>query len=574
MNEAEILAQASRPGWRVTGRKPEVEKRQVSDAVGNVTSQDVPTGNLVWTIASPDGKQVDSIVVSPSTAQSSNGFESPGYALVEGPTRNLPADAATSRPPTPAGKLEIVNDPRTGRPIKLRDPSTGTVIDLPDTPAGSRPSIVQGPKDSVYAWDGQNLTPLLPPSPDKPDKPQIIQGQRGALYSWDGSSLNQVKPGDAPERQVAVVDNQLIDKNTGQVIYTAPQGVKFQTSQDGTILAIDPANPSNVHVIWSPKRPPELVPGQNVNQQQILQRDPNTGELMAVPNPIAGQAQPTNVTGQTGPYILQQMPDGSFRRVPNPAYVPAFQQALQEHLDSIGQLEQQVANGQMTIADADRYKQLLGQRLDAQLQGTTPYQIEQDRQTRAAQRTATARDLLNQRVSSGTNLASSLLNGAINIVSNPHFMDPSALAGFSPFSGAFGYVTDLGGGPGVYDAASQAVQAGLKAGADPATSLLSAALGPAPQAQPQQADQTLPAVASQLPGEQLPQPSYNYTPETSAQSQARNQGALAGQLGAGVGAALGARAQYGQPNVAPTAVPAPMGLDPAAWLLSSALGRA
>ena len=67
-----------------------------------------------------------------------------------------------------------------------------------------------------------------------------------------------------------------------------------------------------------------------------------------------------------------------------------------------------------------------------------------------------------------------VLSSAVGLAGNQNFMDPSAVAGFSPFSGAADYVTNLGGGPDVYSAAAQAVRGGMSD--SPADALLHAAL--------------------------------------------------------------------------------------------------
>ena len=70
-----------------------------------------------------------------------------------------------------------------------------------------------------------------------------------------------------------------------------------------------------------------------------------------------------------------------------------------------------------------------------------------------------------------------MTSSALGIVGNQNFMDPGALMGFSPFSGAADYVTNLGGGPDVYSAAAGAVRGGMET--SPADALLQAALGSA-----------------------------------------------------------------------------------------------
>jgi hypothetical protein len=171
------------------------------------------------------------------------------------------------------------------------------------------------------------------------------------------------------------------------------------------------------------------------------------------------------------------MPDGTYRDVPVEGYQSPAIQRFQDLQDGINAIEGMLSRGEIDYATANNYKQALRANFDAAMQGTTPYQQKQDADRRRAERMQSGQSLLNQRVSSGSGLAESLLNSAVNIVGNKNFMDPSAVEGFSPFSGAFDYVTELGGGQGVYDAARQSVLAGMNDQSDPATALLSAAFG-------------------------------------------------------------------------------------------------
>lgn len=464
---AAALAAAQRPGWSRTGVRQHTTSKAVPDMefgkpTGTTHTEDVPDGLEEWTIASPDGKSTDTIVVQPPPPASDVGPWAGGigappptpYQVIQGPTKQLPADSRDTSPakPTPASGLEIIKDPTTGSPIKMRDPSTGTVIDLPAPAAGGKPSIVQGPKGSVYSWDGTNLNPLLPPqadAPKEPAKPQIVSGGNGSLYSWDGSQLNQVKPEDAAKPDVRVVGNQLVDTASGQVRYTAPEGAKFQTAQDGTILLVDPVNPTQPSVVWKPQQPPQLLPGQKPDQKDFIQQDPGTGALNKVANPI---------------------------------YQPAAIQQWQSLQDGITAIQGQLTRGEIDFPTAAKYKDALQQNFDASLMGTTPYQQQQDKQAAALQRAQTGASLLNQRVSAGSGLAQSLVNGAVGIAGNKNFMDPSAVQGLSIFGGANNvqdFVNSLGGGQGVQDSASGAVQTGLGGGGKPdyASALVQAALG-------------------------------------------------------------------------------------------------
>lgn len=469
--QKQVLDNIGRSGWDVTSSTAATDlvEGPADPATGKPTRvSKYPPGSQVWVISDGKGHN-QTMVVKP------------------------PTPVGTSVPwPTDASGNPTVPDDAAGQ-------TTFQVVDPPsDLPANATPTPARPPEPNVstsaakipvwndttkqYDWiDNPNYTPgstTRPPEPSVSTSAPQIPKWDTATNSWTWAPNPNYKPPEPKGPDVRVVGNQLIDVATGKPIYTAPEGVKFETAQDGTILAIDPANPGNPQVVWKPTKPPSMVPGQSVTQPNLLFTDPVTGQLTTQPNPIAGQGQPTAVTGQTGPTILQQMPDGSYRTVPNPAYQSKFQQSLADYQSAIGTIESQLASGALTIEQANQYKTALKSNLDAALQGTTPYQQWQDQQRRATERMQSGQSLLNQRVASGSGMAESLLNSAIGIVGNKNFMDPSAVAGFTPFAGARDYVTELGGGQGVYDAAAQAVKAGMSAD-DPASALLQSALNPA-----------------------------------------------------------------------------------------------
>lgn len=412
--QQQVLQSVGRDGWRVTGTRPETTRVAGRDAYNNPVTTDQPTGNQVWSIASSDGRQVDTIIVKPPTTPNV-AYENPddpgasipsdGYTVVQGPTHEVPAAPTQTRPPEPPTSTAAAS-------IPVWNAQTNTWEWKPN------PNYVSGAG-----------TQTRPPEPAVSTTAPQIPSWNAATSTWDWRPNPNYKAPDAKVPAVHVLNNTLVD-DTGRVIYTASEGSKFQSTQDGTILLVDPADPTNPQVVWKPTKAtvPDLLPGQKPDQPQFVQRDPVTGALSAVANPI---------------------------------YSPAAIQRFQELNDGITQIQGMLTRGEIDYATATGYKDALTQNFDASLRGTTPYQEFQDQQARAQQRMTTGAGLLNQRVSSGTGMADSLLSSAVGIVGNKNFMDPAAVAGFSPFSGAYNFVTALGGGQGVYDAAAGAAQRGL-----------------------------------------------------------------------------------------------------------------
>lgn len=479
MEQAEqaFLASIGLPGWVVRSRAPHMVKDPNPLPGGPVESK--ADGNVTWVIVGPKGER-DTMVVAPgSTGGTSANYT---YTAIELP-KNIPDPVKTLVTPVTANEKNeaALNDERSWNAANTKwgrvTHAEAAALDAKEAAAGrqltndERNAALAASRENRAIATDERVAANQAASNDIArarldlDRQNAARGDIKTVETDQGTQLVETKP-----------------DGTFAILHTFPPGIKTTTAQDGTILAIDPANPSKPPtIIWSPVKPPSMVPGQSVNQPNFLFTDPKTGELTTQANPIAGQGPPSEVTGQQGPTILQKMPDGTYRTVPNPAYQSKFQQALNDYQGGISAIESQLATGAISLDDANTYKGALRQNFDAALQGTTPYQQQQDKQRREQERLTAGRDLLNQRVAAGSGLAQSLLSQAVGIAGNKNFMDPSAVAGFSPFAGAADYVTGLGGGQDIYSAAASAVKAGL--GDDPASALINAAMngGGAPQ---------------------------------------------------------------------------------------------
>src|SRR5262245_32863151 len=179
-----------------------------------------------------------------------------------------PASAATGTKTTqltPIDQFEIIRDPTTQRPIKLRDPNNPTfLIDLPNDASADKPTL---------------------------------HSYGGGLYSWDGTNLREVKPPTAQEPVVRTVGNQLLqyDPVKGwQVAWTAADTAAPTTKEvKGTVYQWDPTTKR-----WSPAPgippPPadETAPTTKEFNGQLWQWDPVAKQWKSAPGVTPGAAKP------------------------------------------------------------------------------------------------------------------------------------------------------------------------------------------------------------------------------------------------------------------------------------------
>jgi len=149
----------------------------------------------------------------------------------------------------------------------------------------------------------------------------------------------------------------------------------------------------------------------------------------------------------------------------NPAYQSAQAQLLQNQYDAIDQVRGLMERGQMSPAEAESYMGSLRAQTQAALRGATPFQEQQERARMDESRAGIGRDILNNRLAYGTNLATSLTSGLFNAAQN--FTQPFDFSKIDPFALATGFVNQLGGGEQVGATSSALINAltgGLQAG--------------------------------------------------------------------------------------------------------------
>jgi hypothetical protein len=140
--------------------------------------------------------------------------------------------------------------------------------------------------------------------------------------------------------------------------------------------------------------------------------------------------------------------------------------AQQQTQEAITAIQQQLANGDITVEEANRLMALTRSNLEAAMQGTTPFQMDQARQQaerlERQQRENLAAQTLDRTVSSGTSMANALLSGASGIYGN--MLNVGAPLNFDPLAMAKGFVTDLGGGPQMSEMAQAILRGALSPG--------------------------------------------------------------------------------------------------------------
>lgn len=262
---------------------------------------------------------------------------------------------------------------------------------------------------------------------------------------------------------------------------------------------------------------PSTTEAKPATNKQVVQRngkayiyDPETGSFTpATGLPDEAQKPATVNTSPSEQYVVQQMPDGTLKQVPNPNYVPpkpnkpdvhiagnrvvivgpdgqlttqvidpeaqalATQQAqlgiqqsqqnllpktllaIQNHAALVKDLTNRVATGAMTPEEADNYISQSKAYTQAALQGASPFDLQKQRDENERQARQDGISLINQRLSSGSALAANLTNAAAGLAQHSLFAPGQTSFGVDPLAIARAYTTEMGGGPQVSDFAQQ-----------------------------------------------------------------------------------------------------------------------
>lgn len=195
----------------------------------------------------------------------------------------------------------------------------------------------------------------------------------------------------------------------------------------------------------APGQPPTI----HVAGNRVVTVNPQTGAVTGntVIDPVA-QQQEEQIRGLQIQKAQQDL-------------MPAQALVIKNHYALIDDLQRRVQSGQMTPDQADQYFQANQQYTLAALQGSTPLQIEKQRQDAEDARRAAGINLINQRVSTGGQLASNLLSTASGLAQRAVFRPGQTSFGIDPLALARAFAVnttnDLGGGQGVSDFAKNLV---------------------------------------------------------------------------------------------------------------------
>jgi hypothetical protein len=125
---------------------------------------------------------------------------------------------------------------------------------------------------------------------------------------------------------------------------------------------------------------------------------------------------------------------------------------------AIRAIQQRLAAGQMTRQEADQMMAAIRARTQAGLQGTTPYQMQTDRQN-------LARGLLNDRMSNASGLAQGLFSGLGGVYGN--ILAGTGAPLLDPFAMARQYTDEMGGGQRMSELARAVLMGALQDGQRP-----------------------------------------------------------------------------------------------------------
>lgn len=265
-------------------------------------------------------------------------------------------------------------------------------------------------------------------------------GKATALTIIGGNALSSIAATDNKPKPTAADKLEPIkDPNTGRVI-------KLRDPATGTVIDLpDPAQPGKGQVVtvngkhYREDPSGAFVPVQGLpdvekpeKQPQVITHDGATylyypdgtvKQLFGKPNRLT----PIQSPSKTDPYLVFQDENGNVVTKANPVYDPSSpealkaqrelmgpqQLALQNHLKMIADVQQQIASGQLTPEEGDRYVDAAKSYTDAVMQGTTPWQQKQEKQRRTESERSDALTALNQRLQSGASLANSFVSNAV-----------------------------------------------------------------------------------------------------------------------------------------------------------------
>lgn len=126
--------------------------------------------------------------------------------------------------------------------------------------------------------------------------------------------------------------------------------------------------------------------------------------------------------------------------------IPEQVRAFQGHMEMIKHVRGMWERGEIEPSEAEAYITASYAAAKAAIQGTTPYKIAQDKLADERARQQTGKDILNQRLASGTSLANSLLSNATSLAGKAIFRPGQSSLNFNPLADLMPTLDTLQGG--------------------------------------------------------------------------------------------------------------------------------
>src|SRR5262252_2942138 len=380
------------------------------------------------------------------------------------PVPDLPNSAApesVKTTPTPSAQLDkldakgnvIAPDDTTTKPVSLRDPKTGTVIDIPKDASGSLTTINKTPY--LVKPDG---TATVVTGPDgKPlsvnDKSTVNVPGKGLVEydpSKSGDDAYHVVPGTEPSTNRLAKDLQPVVRNGKTYIAVdSAGGIVWQEAKDdqGNALPTE----TTYTVAQNDPRSPNVLLIDSQGNSKLVSKGP---DWKPPPVAAAGQALTPDTTS---PFVVTIGDNGQpvFTKNQNALSISDAQKQL------IQQLGGKVADGTMSEKAAQDLITNLTQAMTAQASATNAQANMVNAQANVAQNAIqgvnqaaqVGQGLLQNRVTAATGA----LNNAISAIGGSKMTSAPAGMGANLVNGLSEWVTQLGGGQPVYDAAAAMV---------------------------------------------------------------------------------------------------------------------
>lgn len=290
---------------------------------------------------------------------------------------------------------------------------------------------------ATYTVIGGTALAALSKAAQKDKEPPKVQMIDGKPYVWDEASSGfKPAPGLPAGGTTAKPSStkQLVTRNGKSYVYDSDTG------------AFTPATGLPDEVV-KPDKPTVHVAG---NRVVTVGPDGQLTTTVIDPEAQALATQQAQQNLQQGALNIQKSQQ---------ALLPEALLAIKNHAALIVDLHKQVADPTSALYGkpelADQYIAASKAYTDAALQGATPFQLQKQREDNERMSRQQGVDLINQRLSSGSALASNLTNAAAGLAQHSLFAPGQTSFGVDPLAIAKAYTTDMGGGPEVSDFAKR-----------------------------------------------------------------------------------------------------------------------